>query len=104
MKRPSARINLDTYFHKNSKTTSLLWEHIKYRILFHIFDILVVPSRWEPFRIVIIEAMAAGTPVVSFAVGGIPEIIRNRVDGFLIEPNNVQLLAEKLLLFSIIKI
>ena len=41
--------------------------------------------------------MALGTPVVATRVGGIPEVITDGVDGFLVEPLNPDQLAEKLL-------
>jgi glycosyltransferase involved in cell wall biosynthesis len=45
---------------------------------------LVNPIRWaEPFGLVMIEALAAGTPVVSFAEGAAPEIVDHGVTGFL---------------------
>ena len=46
---------------------------------------MVVPIEWnEPFGIVFIEALACGTPVISCALGALPEIVRDGVDGFLI--------------------
>jgi glycosyltransferase involved in cell wall biosynthesis len=42
------------------------------------FDVFFLPTRAEPFGMVIIEAMAAGVPVVATHVGGIPEIITSR--------------------------
>jgi len=46
---------------------------------------MVVPIEWdEPFGIVFIEALACGTPVIACALGALPEIIRNGVDGFLV--------------------
>jgi glycosyltransferase involved in cell wall biosynthesis len=45
---------------------------------------LLVPIQWdEPFGLVFIEALASGTPVISFARGSLPEIVREGVDGFL---------------------
>ena len=45
---------------------------------------LVNPIRWpEPFGMVMIEAMACGTPVLSFAEGAAPEIVSHGVNGFL---------------------
>ena len=45
---------------------------------------MVVPIQWdEPFGIVFIEALACGTPVISFARGALPEIVRSGVEGFL---------------------
>ena len=46
----------------------------------------VVPSRWEGFGMVILEAFAAGTPVIATKVGGIPEILRHRENGLLVDP------------------
>jgi len=46
---------------------------------------MVVPIEWnEPFGIVFIESLACGTPVISCPRGALPEIIRDGVDGFLI--------------------
>lgn len=50
--------------------------------------LLLNPVQWdEPFGMVVVESMAAGTPVVAFARGGIPEIIRDGVDGVLVAPD-----------------
>jgi len=46
----------------------------------------LMPIRWpEPFGMVIVEALAAGTPVLAFAQGAAPEIIEHGVNGFLVE-------------------
>lgn len=47
-------------------------------------DIFMLPTRSEPFGIVIIEAMAAGLPVIASQVGGIPEIIGDESIGFIV--------------------
>jgi glycosyltransferase involved in cell wall biosynthesis len=57
----------------------------------------VVPSRHEAFGLVNIESLAVGTPVIASRVGGIVEIIRDGIDGFLVPPDNVEVLARKLL-------
>lgn len=50
-------------------------------------DVLIVPSIWEePAPLVLVEALACGTPVIGTKVGGLPELIRDRVSGFLIPP------------------
>jgi glycosyltransferase involved in cell wall biosynthesis len=47
---------------------------------------LLFPIRWpEPFGLVMIEAMASGTPVIGFRCGSVPEIIEEGITGFVIE-------------------
>jgi len=58
--------------------------------------VTVVPSRSEAFGFVNIESMSSGTPVVASAVGGIPEIVRDGSDGFLVPPGDAATLAQKL--------
>jgi len=60
------------------------------------FDVFVLPSLKEGFPWVIIEAMAAQSAIIATKVGAIPEIIENKLDGLLIEPENSQKLAEKI--------
>lgn len=57
-------------------------------------DALVLPSLWEGFGIVLIEAMAAGKPVITTQISNMPEIVRNGVNGFLVPPSNPVLLAK----------
>jgi glycosyltransferase involved in cell wall biosynthesis len=47
---------------------------------------LVFPIDWpEPFGLVMIEAMACGTPVIAFRRGSVPEVIENGVNGFIVD-------------------
>jgi glycosyltransferase involved in cell wall biosynthesis len=57
-------------------------------------DLLVVNSAAEPFGLVILEAMACGTPVLATAVDGIPEIIRHQENGWLVPARDERALAE----------
>ena len=54
---------------------------------------IVVPSWTEAFPLVIPEAMAAGLPVISTAVGAIPDFIKDGEDGLLVPPRNPEALA-----------
>jgi glycosyltransferase involved in cell wall biosynthesis len=49
-------------------------------------DICIIPSRYESFGLVVLDAMNYGKAIVTSKVGGIPEIIRNKKDGYLINP------------------
>jgi glycosyltransferase involved in cell wall biosynthesis len=61
------------------------------------YDVMVVPSLWEENSpLVIHEAHAAGRPVIASNVGGIPELIRDGVDGILFPPGDAQALAKAL--------
>jgi glycosyltransferase involved in cell wall biosynthesis len=57
-------------------------------------DIFVLPSRREGFGVSLIEAMAMGLPVIGTNLGGIPEIVFDRVNGLLVRPNDVASLAD----------
>jgi glycosyltransferase involved in cell wall biosynthesis len=63
-------------------------------------DIFVLPSHHEGLPIAMVESMAAGLAIVSTPVGGIPEIIKDGYNGFLIEPGCVKALKEKLALLT----
>jgi N-acetyl-alpha-D-glucosaminyl L-malate synthase BshA len=59
-------------------------------------DIFVLPSYTEGLPLVVIEAMACGLPVIVSNVGGIPEIVRDGENGFIIQPKERGKLAIKL--------
>lgn len=61
-------------------------------------DVFVLASENETFGQVFIEAMACGLPVIGTNVGGVPEIITDGYNGFLVPPNNSSVLAKKITL------
>lgn len=63
---------------------------------FHAADIFCLPSLHEPFGIVILEAWAAGLPVVASRVGGIPSFTHDGQDCLLAEPGDTDHLARQL--------
>ncbi len=60
------------------------------------FDALVLPSGNEGTPVSAIEALAAGRPVVATRVGGVPDVVRDGEDGFLVEVGATDELAERL--------
>lgn len=60
-------------------------------------DVAVVPSLWpEPLPRSVMEPLACGTPVVATRVGGIPEILEGWLSDYLVEPADVEGLADRL--------
>lgn len=59
-------------------------------------DIFVHPSLLEGTPLVILEAMATGKPVIATEIAGVPDMITDGVDGFLVEERNVEQIAKKL--------
>jgi glycosyltransferase involved in cell wall biosynthesis len=51
-------------------------------------DLFILPTRAEAFGLVALESMACGTPVVSFRVGGVTDLVRPGVSGYLADPEN----------------
>ena len=60
-------------------------------------DLFVCPSLYEPFGLVLVEAMAAATPVVATCHGGPVDIVREGVDGYLADPNDHEAWARRVL-------
>jgi glycosyltransferase involved in cell wall biosynthesis len=61
------------------------------------FDVFVLPSVSEGLGLALLEAMALGKPAVATQTGGIPEVIKHKVNGFLVPPGNDKYLAESII-------
>lgn len=60
-------------------------------------DVLVMPSRYDSFGIVYLEAWKCGKPVIGARIGAVSEVIEEDRDGFLVEFGNVEQLSSKIL-------
>jgi glycosyltransferase involved in cell wall biosynthesis len=65
--------------------------------LFRGCDIFVFPTHDEAFGLVNLEAMRAGLPVVSSNEGSIPEVIIDGVNGFIVDPKDIDMLTDRVL-------
>ena len=76
------------------------YENLPHEELFPIVNsarMVVLPSLWEAFGFVCVEAMALGRPVVASSGSGFAEIIEDGISGYLVEPGKSGLLAEKMI-------
>jgi len=61
-------------------------------------DVLAMPSLSEGLPVVLLEALASGLPIVATKVGGLPDVVEDGANGFLVEPKVPEQMAEKVLL------
>ena len=66
-------------------------------------DAYVMSSAWEGMPVVLLEAGAAGLPIVATSVGGNPEVVCDRESGFLVPPGDPEQLAEAMLRLSAVR-
>jgi glycosyltransferase involved in cell wall biosynthesis len=64
------------------------------------FDIFALPSRYEGFPYVLLEALAMGLPIISTAVGGVRAMTGDGENGFVVPPSNVDLFARAIVQLS----
>lgn len=64
---------------------------------YRLFDVFVLPSLFEACPLALMEAMASGCPVVASNLGGITEIVTDKLDGLIFQARDSQMLAEKIL-------
>lgn len=65
--------------------------------LLHLCDIYVNSSIWEGLPMIILEAMAAGRPIVATDVGGVSAAVKNNINGILIKPDKIDTLSSKII-------
>jgi len=62
-------------------------------------DLFILPTRYDPFANVCLEAMACGTPVITTRMNGVSEIIKHGYDGFVLNNRDVEELSSRILDF-----
>ncbi|MCK5642949.1 MAG: glycosyltransferase family 4 protein, partial [Gammaproteobacteria bacterium] len=83
----------DTYFDKHILSIPRVSKSELVK-LYSLSDVFVLPSIYEPFGIVLLEAMACETPCIGSRVGGIPDIIDHDKTGLLVEPESDEELSD----------
>lgn len=61
-------------------------DDVSLNVLYSAADVILVPSMQENLPNVVMESMASGTPVVAFDIGGIPDMVEHKVNGYLARP------------------
>jgi glycosyltransferase involved in cell wall biosynthesis len=92
LEKQISEVELNGYIRMHSAVTGA--SKIRF---FNNADIFVYPSYHEGMPIAVIEAMACGLPIVATKVGGIPDLVKDGFNGFLIEPGKPDQLASTLL-------
>ena len=60
------------------------------------FDVFILPSLYEGMPLTALEAMACGLPVVAYRVGGLPDIVFDNFNGYLVNSGDIKGLIEKI--------
>lgn len=89
----ASHIGIEEY----TRFTGYVSDKKKYRMMKKA-DVLVLPSVMEGFGLVLIEAMACGTPVIAVDLGGPKEVVTDNKTGFLVSPRQPKGMAEKILI------
>jgi glycosyltransferase involved in cell wall biosynthesis len=89
LEKLAAELKLDTVYFLGAQS------HEQMVKLFNVADVAAMPSIFEAFGLVALEALACGTPVIAGNVGGFGRIVNNEI-GYLMEPGDYKTLAEKI--------
>lgn len=82
---------------KLSEDVVFLGKQNQVQELLNCADVLLLPSDLESFGLAALEGMACGVPAVCSCVGGVPEVMSDGVEGFLVAPRNVKTMAARAL-------
>ena len=102
----AGEIQDDEYYHECQKMVQELGLEKKIKFLGHIdnvldlyrqADVFVLSSRSEGVPLALLEAMSCALPCVCTRVGGVPDILRDNITGYIVTPGDSQLMATKIL-------
>jgi glycosyltransferase involved in cell wall biosynthesis len=79
------------------KNTLFVGPRLDFPELLKLFDLFILPSLSEGLPMALLEAMAAGCPIIATNVGGIPMAIKHGENGSLIEPGNAHVLSSEII-------
>jgi len=82
----SERVKFTGFVHKSEKV-----------LYYKSADVLVLPSLYEVFGIVNLEAMACNVPIVASKIGGIPDVVKDGENGLLVPPRDSEALADAII-------
>ena len=91
VKNVVSKLDLDDYIIFTGKVSPETIQNF-----YQMADIFTLPSYTEGLPLVVVEAMACGLPVVVSTVGGIPELVKDGINGFLVPPKDRFSLTKKL--------
>ncbi len=74
-----------------------LYDDLSLALIYSAADVMIVPSRQDNLPGTALESLACGTPVVAFDIGGLPDIINHKENGWLSKPFDTQDLADGIL-------
>jgi glycosyltransferase involved in cell wall biosynthesis len=74
--------------------TGHLHDDISLSLLYSAADAILVPSRQDNLPLTVLEGLACGTPAIAFRIGGMPDMIEHRVNGYLAQPFDSEDLAQ----------
>lgn len=89
------RADISKIISKNDRIKLLGWRD-DIPDLLNKMDIFFLPSRWEGLPRTVLEAMASGLPVVASCVDGTPEVVKESLTGFLVNPDDIDSYINKL--------
>ena len=98
------RVEIESFIKQHnlqSNVTITGWiDSIEIKDLLSKSDAMLLPSFAEGLPVAIMEAMATGVPVISTAIAGIPELVEDKITGFLVCPGSVKSLEDALEAFT----